>query len=379
MKVRLGTEHTACGRTLLAAVLGLIFAGVCAHALSQSPMQAAEGTQQYAKLGEFKLQSGDVIHDFRLGYRTLGKLNAEKSNAVLWPTWLGGRSEDLLQFIGPGNVVDSGKYFVILVDAIGDGISTSHSNNGSRPWLEFPKFTIRDMVESEHRLATEVLRLTHFHAVVGLSMGGMQTFEWAVAYPDFMDVTIPMEGSPQSTSYDKLLWTSEIDAIELDPAWNNGNPTGPLTRGIALEQEIDSMNVTSPAYRVTHTKTESSESFLGEMRRNSKSDAGTASDQIRQREAIMALDIPREFGVTLEQAAKKVRSKMLVIVSAEDHMVNPSPAVEFARSIGAPVVTLDSPCGHLSLSCISVGPIVAQFLSDPTSVRSQTVKDPSSR
>src|SRR5271157_4265078 len=137
MKVRLGTEHTACGRTLLAAVLGLIFAGVCAHALSQSPMQAAEGTQQYAKLGEFKLQSGDVIHDFRLGYRTLGKLNAEKSNAVLWPTWLGGRSEDLLQFIGPGNVVDSGKYFVILVDAIGDGISTSHSNNGSRPWLEF--------------------------------------------------------------------------------------------------------------------------------------------------------------------------------------------------------------------------------------------------
>jgi len=366
-------------KKLAAAAVGLFVFCVCERACGQSPGQATEGAQQFAMLGEFKLQSGAVLHDFRIGYRTLGKLNAGQTNAVLWPTWLGGRSQDLLEFVGPGKVVDSGKYFVILVDAIGDGVSTSPSNSASQPRMKFPNFTIRDMVESERRLATEVLRLTHLHAVMGLSMGGMQTFEWAVAYPDFMDVTIPMEGSPQSTSYDKLLWTSEIDAIELDPSWNNGNPTGPLTRGIAIEEEIDSMNVTSPAYRVTQTKTENFESFIGEMRKNSRSEAGAVSDQIRQREAIMALDIPREFGVSLEQAAKRIRSRMLVIVSAEDHMVNPSPAVEFAKAIGAPIVTLDSPCGHLSLSCISVGPVVAQFLADPTSVRSQTLRESSGR
>jgi len=362
-------------RMILVAVVGLFSVCACEQACGQSPPQAAEGAQQYATLGDFKLQNGAVLDDLRIGYRTLGKLNAEKSNAVLWPSWLGGKSEDLLEFIGPGKVVDSGKYFVILVDAIGDGVSTSPSNSASQPKMKFPKFTIRDMVESEHLLVTEVLRLTHLHAVMGLSMGGMQTFEWAVAYPGFTDVTIPMEGSPQSTSYDKLLWTSEIDAIELDPAWNNGNPTGPLTRGIALEEEIDSMNVTSPAYRVTHTKTEAFESFVEKMRKGSRSDGGAASDQIRQREAIMALDIPREFGVSLEQAAKRVHSRMLVIVSAEDHMVNPIPAVEFAKAIGAPVVTLDSSCGHLSLSCISVGPVVAQFLADPSSVRSQWLKE----
>ncbi len=366
-------------KMILVAVVGLFSVWACEEAYSQSPTQAAEGSQQYTTLGEFKLQSGAALHDFRIGYRTLGKLNEAKSNAVLWPSWLGGKSEDLLEFIGPGKVVDSGKYFVILVDAIGDGGSTSPSNSALQPRMKFPKFTIRDMVESEHRLVTEVLRLTHLHAVMGLSMGGMQTFEWAVAYPDFMDVTIPMEGSPQSTSYDKLLWTSEIDAIELDPAWTNGNPTGPLTRGIALEEEIDSMNVTSPAYRVTHTKTENFEGFVEKMRRDSRSDGGAASDQIRQREAIMALDIPRDFGVSLEQAAKRIHSRMLVIVSAEDHMVNPIPAVEFAKAIGAPVVTLDSSCGHLGLSCISVGPVVAQFLADPSSVRSQTLKEPSSR
>ncbi len=190
-------------KRLFAVVVGMIVFCVCEQVQGQSPMQAAEGAQQFATLGEFKLQSGAVMHDFRIGYRTLGKLNPGKTNAVLWPTWLGGRSEDLLEFIGPGKVVDSSKYFVILVDAIGNGISTSPSNSASQSRMKFPIFTIRDMVESERLFATELLRLTHLHAVMGLSMGGMQTFEWAVAYPDFMDVTIPMEGSPQSTSYDK--------------------------------------------------------------------------------------------------------------------------------------------------------------------------------
>ncbi|HEY6944167.1 MAG TPA: alpha/beta fold hydrolase [Candidatus Acidoferrum sp.] len=334
-----------------------------------------EGAQQFANLGDFRLRSGGVIHDFRLGYRTLGKLNVEKSNAVLWPTWLGGKSEDLLQFAGPANVVDTNRYFVILIDAIGNGISSSPSNSKSQALLRFPEFTIRDMVESEHRLVTEVLHLSHLRAVMGLSMGGMQTFEWGVTYPDFMDLLIPMAGSPQSTSFDKLLWTAEIDAIELDPAWNHGNPTGPLDRGLALGQEIDSMNLSSPAYRVAQTSPEGFDAFLAEIRKNARGDGGAACDRIRQRQAIIALDIPGELGVTLEQATAKVRAKLLIIVSPQDHMVNPEPALKFAAAAHAPVVKLDSPCAHLSLSCISVGPTVAHFLADPDSVASQTLRD----
>jgi homoserine O-acetyltransferase len=358
----------------------ILLFGVCAcnQAYSQSQPQPSDGAQQFATLGDLRLQSGAVIHDFRIGYRTLGKLNADNSNAILWPTMLGGRTEDLLQYIGPGRVVDSSRYFVILVDSIGNGISTSPSNSSSQPRMKFPKFTIRDIVESEHRLMTDVLRIAHLHAVMGFSMGGMQTFEWAVVYPDFMDLAIPMLGSPQSTSYDKLLWTAEIDAIELDRAWNDGNPTVSLTRGIALAQEIDSMNSTSPEYRAAHTKTEEFETFIAGIRKNARSEAGAVSDQIRQRQAITALDIAREFGVSLDQAAKRARCKMLVIVSPQDHMVNAGPAVEFAKSIDAPVVLLDSPFGHQSLSCISVGPTVAQFLANPSSVHSETLRGASS-
>ena len=357
----------------------LIFASVCTHPASPqaSKPASAEGVQQFADLGELKLKSGAVIQDFQLGYRTLGKLNAGKSNAVLWPTWLGGKTEDLLKFVGPSNVVDTNSYFVILVDAIGNGVSTSPSNSQKQPLGKFPQFTIRDMIESEHRLATEVFHLTHLHAVMGISMGGMQTFEWIMAYPDFMDEAIPMMGSPQTTSYDKLLWTSQIDAIELDPAWNGGNPTRQLTHGLALSEEIGSMAVTSPAYRVAHTNPKEFEGFLADMKKTSVDSGGRGWDMIRQREAINALDIPSEFGVTLAQAARKVRTKLLVIISPQDHMVNPTPALGFAAGGGAPVITLDSPCGHIALDCISVGPTVAHFLADPASVRSETLRDPS--
>ena len=358
-------------------VLFVCFTCRCLPAFAQG--SSADGIQQFAEFGDFKLHDGIVVHEFRLGYRTIGRLNSSKSNAVLWLTWVGGKSQDLLPFIGPGNVVDTNNYFVVLVDAIGNGVSSSPSNSKKQPLMKYPQFTIRDMVEAEHRLCTDVLHLSHLHAVLGNSMGGMQTFEWVLAYPDFMDIGIPMSGSPQSTSYDKLYWTTQIDAIELDPAWNHGNPTGPLGRGFALSEEIGSMNGTSPSYRVAHTSPKDFDVFVAEIRRNAKGDGGTASDQIRQRQAIIALDIPAELGLTLEQAAKRVHARLLVVVSVQDHVVNPRPALEFAAAVNAPVVSLDSPCGHQSFTCISLGPTIARFLADPRSVRNETLQDPGNR
>jgi homoserine O-acetyltransferase len=358
------------------AVYALLICVACRCTSAQAQAPSGDGIQQFAEFGDFKLRDGAVIHDFRLGYRTLGKLNSGKSNAVLWLTWIGGKSQDLLPFIGPGNVVDTNHYFVILIDAIGNGVSTSPSNSKRQQLMKFPKFTIGDMVEAEHRLCTDVLHLSHLHAVLGISMGGMQVFEWVVAHPDFMDIGVPMSGSPQSASFDKLNWTAQIDAIELDPAWNHGHPTGTLGRGFALSEEIGSMNGTSPSYRVAHTSPEDFDRFVAEIRKNAKGDGGTASDQIRQRQAIIELDIPGEFGMTLEQAAKRVRAKLLIVVSAQDHVVNPRPALEFAAAINAPVVNLNSPCGHQSFTCISLGPTVASFLADPASVHSETLQSP---
>ena len=98
-----------------------------------------------ASLGDFRLESGEVIRDCQIGYRTLGQLDAKKSNAILFPTWFTGTTNQLLDLVGAGKLVDSTKYYVILADAIGDGVSTSPSNSAAQPHMKFPKFTIRDM------------------------------------------------------------------------------------------------------------------------------------------------------------------------------------------------------------------------------------------
>lgn len=364
-------------KTNVSFFLGVTFLFIATAGFARAQSRPADGAQQFASFGDFHLQSGGVIHDFRLGYRTLGMLNAEKSNAILFPTWLGGKSEDLLQFAGSSrsSYLDTKKFFVVLIDAIGDGVTTSPSNSKSQPLMEFPEFSIRDMVETEHRLATEVFDVKHVHAVTGISMGGMQTFEWAVAYPDFMDEAIPVVGSTQSTSYDKLLWTSEIEAIELDPAWNGGKPTGAVTRGLAVAEEISSMNLSTPTQRVRETSSKDFEPLLAKIKKDSPGDGGTAADYIRQRQAINQLDIPAEFGGSVESAAKQVHAKVLVIVSPQDHMVNPTPAMSFAGLINAPLILIDSACGHLSPGCVSVGPLVAKFLDDPSSVKSETMRE----
>ncbi len=100
---------------------------------------------QFANLGDFKLQSGEVIRDCRIGYRTFGHLKSGPSNAILFTTWFGGTTQELIEMIGPQGL-DPGKYFVIAVDAIGDGVSTSPSNSKSQSRMKFPKFTITDMV-----------------------------------------------------------------------------------------------------------------------------------------------------------------------------------------------------------------------------------------
>lgn len=128
---------------------------------------------QTANLGDFKLQNGQTIKDCRIGYRTFGKLNERKSNAVLFPTWFSGTSADLAGQVGPGKVVDSTRFYVIAVDALGNGVSSSPSNSKQQPGRDFPHYNISDMVETEYRLVTEKLGLKHLHAVLGISMGGM--------------------------------------------------------------------------------------------------------------------------------------------------------------------------------------------------------------
>lgn len=311
-----------------------------------SGLAVADGEQQFANLGTCKVESGETIQDCRVGYRTWGKLNDDKSNVVVVLSWFTGNSEKVGEAsIGPDKYVDPAKYFAIVIDALADGVGISPSNSKAQPRMKFPQITIADMVNVEHRLLTESFHLQHVHGVLGASMGGMQSFQWAVQYPTFMDVVIPIVGSTQLTPRDELLWRAEKYAILESKAWNDGNYAAGVK--IPAVDDIHEMELTTPDRFNEETLPKDYAAKMQQV----ESDGFDPSDRIRQMEAMMSLDISRNFDHRMYTATQAVKAKMLIIVSNQDHMVNPAPALHFAEMLNDTPMQLDSDCGHLAPGC----------------------------
>jgi homoserine O-acetyltransferase/O-succinyltransferase len=338
-------------------VLFAVLVSLVASGLTQQP--GADGQQQHANLGACKLAAGGEIASCQLGYRTWGMLNAEHSNAVLFPTWFAGTSGNIQDWVGAEKLIDPSKYFVIAIDALGDGVSSSPSNSANQHGPQFPLFTMRDMVDAEYRLVTEALHLTHLRAVVGISMGGLQTFEWMVDYPGFMDFAIPIIGSPRPTSYDLLVYRNMEYALKNDPAWQAGRYTEPPPLG--LVEALMQLNSSTPAeFARSHPPDKFATEYAGYFTRGIL--PFDANDLLAQLEAIIGQDVAH--GGSQEEAARRVKAKVLVVVAAQDHLVNPKPALDFASLLGAKTMVLESDCGHKAVSCESAKlyPAVRAFL-----------------
>jgi homoserine O-acetyltransferase/O-succinyltransferase len=305
----------------------------------------ARSEQQLANIGNFKLVSGEIIYNCKIGYRTFGTLNPDKSNAVLYPTWFGGKSESLANLIGPNKVVDSDEYFVIAVDALGNGISSSPSNCEYQSNKNFPQITIKDMVNSQYKLLTEHLGIKKLHGMIGGSMGGMQVFEWIVSYPDFMSKAIAYVGSPKLTSFDILLWQAELNAIE--EGWKCDQSDTEIVKTVAAIQD---MMARTPAYVIEKTKPEEVPQLLSAAY-DTYSKIFNSYNWAAQLKAMMSHDISTNFNGSMKEAAKKVKTKLFIIVSTTDLVVNPNPALEIAKLIDAKTHVFENNCGHLAPGC----------------------------
>lgn len=182
---------------------------------------------------DFKFSSGEVMPELKLHYRTLGQpvrdAQGKVSNAVLIMHGTGGTGGQFIrpEFAGElfraGGLLDASRYYLILPDGIGHGLSSKPSD-GLR--AHFPRYGYEDMVLAQYRLLTEGLKVNHLRLVMGTSMGGMHTWLWGERYPDFMDALMPLASLPTQISGRNRIWRRTlIDAIRNDPAWNQGNYT----------------------------------------------------------------------------------------------------------------------------------------------------------
>jgi homoserine O-acetyltransferase len=304
--------------------------------------QKVRDRQQFASLGDFKLESGQVIKDCRIGYRIYGKLNSTKNNGILFPSWYGGTAKDI-EYAEPWKAIDTTKYCLIVADAFGDGVSSSPSNSVKQHGPGFPHFSIRDMVESQYRLLVSKMGIVHLHAVMGISMGGIQTFQWAVSHPNFMEVLIPIVGSPRPSSYDLMGYNIYARVIENDPAFQHGYyKQNPIIVPAVMLSEFAS---TTPEHKV---KTMSRDSFAVWMKKVQTTKTRDWNDYLYQTKAVIGHDISKAYGGSMQEAAKHVKAKMLIISSRQDHLVNPAPAIEFSKLLPAKLLVLDSDRGHVA-------------------------------
>jgi homoserine O-acetyltransferase/O-succinyltransferase len=305
--------------------------------LAQTPPPA-----KIVSLGTCRLSSGAELPDCRVAYRAYGKLNARRDNVVLIPTWLLGRSEDWNSLLNTEPLVDTTRFYVVVVDALADGVSSSPSNTAASARAVFANLTIADMVNSQYRMLTEKLGIHHVRAVMGFSMGGMQAIDWAVRYPGFIDKSIPIAGTPRVGTFNKLALTAMLDQIV--EGKRAGIPPDSLWPSLARTEMLFIVTPLGLDARGDDSVSRDIAGNAGNYR------AWNLDDYAAQIAALRRYDLSAEFG-DLRRAAARVKAAMLAVYSWNDHMITPDSMAEFARMVGADTLSIASRCGHIMVFC----------------------------
>jgi homoserine O-acetyltransferase len=184
-------------------------------------------------VADLERQRGAALPDARLVYKTYGTLNADRSNAILYPTRFGGTHEQNEFLIRPGFALDPDRYFIIVPNMFGNGVSSSPPNTPD-PYGRgaFPDITIHDNVLFQHRLITGVLGIERFAMVVGWSMGAQQAFQWAALYPHMVPRLACLCGTAKTAEHNRVFLESLRAAIQADGTFMDGFYDTPPLAGL---------------------------------------------------------------------------------------------------------------------------------------------------
>ncbi|MBO9576114.1 MAG: alpha/beta fold hydrolase [Sphingobium sp.] len=271
---------------------------------------------------DFRFASGETLKEMKLAYTTLGtphrNAKGEIDNAVMFIHGTGGTGRQFLAqpfgdaLFGPGKPLDAARFFVILPDAIGHG-GSSKPSDGLR--MAFPRYDYADMVEAHYRLLAEHLGVHHLKIILGYSMGGMGTFQWATTRPDFADTYVPLGCYPvEVAGQNRMQRKLQIDAIKGDPAWAGGNYRTQPVAGLRNAMGVALLFSGSALDRQTQAPTRETADNLLEVSINSMIQGRDANDVIYQ------VDASRTYNPW--PLLDRIKAPLLWVNAADDQ-VNP--------------------------------------------------------
>jgi homoserine O-acetyltransferase/O-succinyltransferase len=278
----------------------------------------AEGDYRVA---DFHFRSGATLPELRLHYLTYGRpaINAQGhiSNAVMILHGTTGSSRQFItpQFagvlFGPGQLLDASRYFIILPDGIGHGHSSKPSDGLH---ARFPRYDYDDMVEAQHLLLTQGLKVDHLRLLLGTSMGCMHSWIWLETYPNFTDAAMPLACLPvEIAGRNRMMRKMIMDAIRTDPSWRNGDYQEPPA-GLKTVAEILLIMAGSPLeLQKKYPTREQADSFLDQF-------LETRAASLDANDTLYAFDASRNYDPSKKLDGIGVPE---MFVNSADDLINP--------------------------------------------------------
>jgi homoserine O-acetyltransferase len=315
--------------------------------------EAARTDADYFELGDFELQSGEVLKSARLAYRALGNLHEARENTVLFPTYYTGTHRDNAKLVQRGRALDPDDWFVVIPNLFGNGVSSSPSNHPSQPGAAFPRVTLLDNVRAQQRLLSERFGVDRVALALGWSMGAQLAYHHASFFPERVSNLLVVCGSARTAPHNWVFLEGVKAALLADPAFAEGKYREPPLRGLAAFGRVYAGWAYSQAFfrngEYRALGYDSPQALLDAWAIEHQ--AWDANDLLCMLSSWQHADIsanPRYQG-DLTRALSAIEARSIIMPAAQDLYFHPDDSkLEVTQINGAELRVIDSSWGHIA-------------------------------